>query len=224
MNVQRIIYGVSGTLLVGAIVSYFAVPGFGAGVDEAYAVLTSGDRPRVAAYVEGYGWWGPLLLIALMTVQLFLIVVPSWLLMIVGVLAYGPWWGAALGVVAVAVASTVGYWVGRGLGGGVVHRLVGDSAAEKLDDTLEEHGAAGVFVSRVAPFLSNDAISFVAGAFGMGYFRFMAATLAGIVPLVALIAYFIEDIGSLKQGLAWGTGVLVVGYVGYVLWKRNKGD
>jgi uncharacterized membrane protein YdjX (TVP38/TMEM64 family) len=215
-------YGPTIGIIIVLVICYFSIPSFQAEVDQAYSVMSSGDRPQVVEYVDSYGWWGPLVVIVLMTVQMFLVIVPSWLLMIVAILAYGSWWGSLLAVVAVVVASTVGHLLGKQLGEDAVTRLVGEKTSEKLTGFIDKHGSAGVIIFRLAPFLSNDGISFIAGALGMRYWRFMLATLAGIIPLTALLAYFVDDMDSLKRILLWITGISVVGYVAYVLIRKNR--
>lgn len=223
-RIQYYVYGISGLLLLGLVVAYFAVPSFHAGVQEAYTVVTSGDKPRITRYVRQFGFWGPLIVVLIMVVQMFLIVVPSWLLMIIAILAYGPWWGGLLSVVAVAVASTVGYGVGKSLSKAALTRLVGERTEDKLEHTVNDYGAGAVVLFRLAPFLSNDAISFVAGMVKMGYLRFLLATLAGIIPLTVLIAFFSQDIDQLKQILAWVGGVGLGGYALYLVvqYIRNR--
>ena len=217
-------YGPTLGILLILVICYFTIPAFEAEVNQAYAVLSSGDRPRVVSYVDSYGWWGPVVVIVLMTIQMFLVIVPSWLLMIVAILAYGWWWGSLLAVVAVVVASTVGHILGKQLGEDAVSRLVGEKTSRKLSNFIDKHGSAGVIIFRLAPFLSNDGISFIAGALGMRYWRFMLATLVGIIPLTALLAYFVYDMDSLQRILLWITGISVVGYVAYVLIRKNRSE
>ncbi|WP_116126744.1 TVP38/TMEM64 family protein [Lewinella sp. IMCC34183] len=215
-RVQYYVYGISGLLFLGLIVCYFAVPSFEEEVQQGYAVISSGDKPRITEYVRQFGFWGPVVVILIMTVQMFLIVVPSWLLMIIAILAYGPVWGGLLSVVAVVIASTVGYGIGSGLSKAALTELVGESTEDKLEKTVNDYGMGAVVLFRLAPFLSNDAISFVAGMIKMGYLRFLAATLAGIVPLTILIAFFSQDIEQLKSILIWVGGGGLVAYVIYL--------
>ena len=223
-RIQRVIYGVSGLLVVGLIAAYFLIPAFQSGVQEAYAVIASGDQRRITAYVRQFGFWGPLVVILIMVVQMFLIVVPSWLLMIIAVLAYGAWWGGLLSVVAVAVASSVGYVIGKGLSEASLSKLIGRRSEQKLERTVNDYGSGAVVLFRLAPFLSNDAISFVAGMLRMGYLRFMLATLAGIIPLTVLIAFFSQDIDRLKSILMWVGGVGLAGYLGYLAYNYFTRD
>ena len=218
-RVQRIIYGLSGLLVLGLIGAYFLFPDFQAGVREAYGVIASGDKQRITAYVRQFGFWGPLVVILIMTVQMFLIVVPSWLLMIIAILAYGPWWGGLLSVVAVSVASSVGYVIGKGLSEASLSKLIGHRSERKLERTVNDYGSGAVVLFRLAPFLSNDAISFVAGMLKMGYLRFILATLAGIIPLTVLIAFFSHDIEQLKSILVWVGGIGLAAYLGYLAYN-----
>ena len=223
-RVQRIIYGLSGLLVLGLIGAYFLFPDFQAGVREAYGVIASGDKQRITAYVRQFGFWGPLVVILIMTVQMFLIVVPSWLLMIIAILAYGPWWGGLLSVVAVSVASSVGYVIGKGLSEASLSKLIGHRSERKLERTVNDYGSGAVVLFRLAPFLSNDAISFVAGMLKMGYLRFILATLAGIIPLTVLIAFFSQDIEQLKSILVWVGGIGLAAYLGYLAYNFFTAD
>ena len=223
-RVQRIIYGLSGLLVLGLIGAYFLFPDFQAGVREAYGVIASGDKQRITAYVRQFGFWGPLVVILIMTVQMFLIVVPSWLLMIIAILAYGPWWGGLLSVVAVSVASSVGYVIGKGLSEASLSKLIGHRSERKLERTVNDYGSGAVVLFRLAPFLSNDAISFVAGMLKMGYLRFILATLAGIIPLTVLIAFFSQDIEQLKSILVWVGGIGLAAYLGYLAYNYFTAD
>ncbi|MDX5347919.1 MAG: TVP38/TMEM64 family protein [Hymenobacteraceae bacterium] len=200
---------------------YFLWPGFQEGVKEAWHVLTSGDRKRISEWVDQFGIWGPFFIILFMIVQMFLIVINVVALMVVSVLAYGPVWGALIALAAVLTASTIGYGIGRWLGKSFVHKLLGQKSANKVEDAVEEYGFWAIAVARISPFLSNDAVSFVAGLAKMSYLRFMGASLLGIVPLTILIAWLGEDIDRLKNGLIWISVVTIVGFIAYVIYDKK---
>ena len=105
------------------------------------------------------------------------------------------------------------------LGDVTVQRLVGASTMRKVDAAVQRHGLITVVLMRLAPFLSNDAISLVAGLLKMGYWRFMGATLLGITPLAALIGWFGRDWQRLKAGLMWTSVILLLAYGAYVVWQ-----
>jgi uncharacterized membrane protein YdjX (TVP38/TMEM64 family) len=69
---------------------YFWWPGFQATVKEAWLVLTSGDQKRISGWVSQFGFWGPAFIVLFMILQMFLVVINVVALMVVAVLAYGP--------------------------------------------------------------------------------------------------------------------------------------
>lgn len=80
---------------------YFLWPAFQQFLNHAYQVLTSDDKQRITQWVSQFGAWGPLLIILAMIAQMFLFVIPSVLVMVVTILAYGPVWGTVLTIAGV---------------------------------------------------------------------------------------------------------------------------
>lgn len=217
------VFVLSGMILSSLVLSYFFVPGVQDFMSTAYETLTSDDEQRIKEWVGGFGFWGPFIIVAAMVVQMFLIVIPSPLLMIVSTLAYGPWWGSVISYVAVAVAATIAYFIGYHASNAFVDKIIGQKSAKKVNGYIQEYGVWAVILFRVAPFLSNDAISFVAGLGEMRYLKFMVATTAGIIPLIAMIAFLGSNTSRLETGMLWISGVTVVGFLIYFLIKKYKG-
>lgn len=95
------------------VILYFTHQPFQDSVKEAWNILLSEDEKRIRDYVQQFGFWGPLAIIVFIILQMFLIVFPSWLPIIVGVMAYGFWWGVLINLVGVGIASTIGYFIGK---------------------------------------------------------------------------------------------------------------
>ncbi|MFW5872421.1 MAG: TVP38/TMEM64 family protein [bacterium] len=209
-------------LLLIIVASYFIFPGVEKQVNEAYQVLTSGNKEKISSWVSQLGIWGPIFIIVAMIMQMFLLVIPSPLLMVVSVLAYGPFWGAFIAICAVFAAATIGYWIGRLLGVVIIYKLVGQKKEEQIEYYVDRYGAWAVVITRISPMLSNDIISFVSGILKMGYWKFIGATVAGITPLAILIAYFGENNDRLKNGLLWTSVISLVIFIIYIIYDRKK--
>lgn len=205
------------------VICYLTVPSVNQFFQEAWNVLSSDDEARIKSWVEGFGWFGPALIVLAMVVQMFLLVIPTLVLMLVAVLAYGPIWGSVISFFSVVIASTIGYSIGRQLGTAFIARLLGENSFGKVRSFLKKYGFWAVAITRVNPFLSNDAISFASGILKMNYWKFSGATILGILPLIFLIAIAGKNINSLKNGLLWGSiGCLLI-FVSYAIWdKRGK--
>jgi len=207
-------------IIAGLVASYFIFPGFQQELQKAWDVLTSGDEKRISVWVSQFGFWGPLFIVLAMVAQMFLLVINVVALMLVAIIAYGHFWGSVIAIVAVAVASTVGYWIGRSVGDAGVSKLIGRKTERKVTGFVDEYGIWAVVIARISPFLSNDAVSIVAGLARMGYFKFMAATLAGIVPLTVLLAWLGQNNQRLKTGLIWVSVVSLAGFITYIAYDK----
>ncbi|HEY9185047.1 MAG TPA: VTT domain-containing protein [Salegentibacter sp.] len=187
----------------------------------------NGNEEYTQEYFKDFGVWGPVAIIAFIILQMFLIVFPSWLPVIIAVRAYGFWWGILLALTGVVIASTIGFYIGKSFKGIFLTRIFGEKKMEKMDFWISNYAFGSVVLFRISPFLSNDAISFIAGMLHMKFKKFMMATLTGMVPLSIAIGIFSEDISRLKSGLYWIGGVGLIAYVIYIYIdysKRRKKD
>ncbi|WP_047545868.1 TVP38/TMEM64 family protein [Psychroserpens sp. Hel_I_66] len=212
---------VSIVIVLAVVVSYFTFSNVQDFMDNAWDVLSSGDQKRIENWVVQFGALGPLVLVLSMIIQMFLIVIPSVLLMIVCIVAYGPVWGSLLVLIAIWSASTIGYLIGKHFGQGPVAKIIGQQTEDKITDFLKDYGFWAIAITRINPFLSNDAISFVAGALKMNYLKFISATLLGIAPLTLYLAIIGENTQSLKTGLLYGSIVSLVVFLAYVYWDKK---
>lgn len=212
------------SIILGAavILLYFLNPSVQQFFTESWDVLVSGDQQRIATWVEQFSWWGPLIIVLAMIAQMFLLVIPTPLLMVVTVVAYGPYTGTAIILVAIFCASSIAYALGAYLGAPVMERFLGVESEKKVEGFLERYGFWAVIITRLSPFLSNDAVSFVGGILRMGYLRFIGATMLGIFPLTVLIAYLGENSDRLKTGLIWVSIISLIGFIGYIWWDKRK--
>ena len=204
------------------LLSYFFIPSVQDFLNNSWNVLTSNDQDRIKAWVGNFGWIGPIVLILTMVLQMFLLVIPSILLMVVSILAYGSIWGSLIIFASIFTASSVGYFIGRYLGPVIVEKLIGRKSEKKISGFLENYGFWAIFITRINPILSNDAISFVAGILKMNYWRFISATLTGIAPLTIFIAVLGRTTEELKTGLIWGSVISLILFIAYVYWDKKR--
>lgn len=215
---------ISGLIVLAVLLAYFLIPSVREFLQEAWNTLTSGDEQRIEDWVSQFGVMGPIVIILAMILQMFLLIIPTIALMVVAILAYGPIWGSLIVFVAVFAASTVGYIIGSYLGPVIVEKLIGIKAEKEISNFIERYGFWAVFITRLNPLLSNDAVSFVAGVLKMGYWKFIGATLSGIAPLIIFVAFMGQTNERLINGLLWGSIVSLILFILYVVWdkRRNK--
>lgn len=212
----------SGIVILGLVLLYFISPGYQEFIDETWDILMSEDHERIQAYFEDFGAWGPIAIILFIILQMFLIIFPSWLPIIVAVLAYGLWAGVIINLVGIGLASTLGYFIGDKLENTVFRNFMSKKKSDKMKYWISNYGFGTVVLFRISPFFSNDGISFIAGIFEMDYKRFISATYTGMIPLSFAVGYFSQDIEKLEEGLYWIGGVGFVLYAFYVYLDHKK--
>ncbi|NNE33006.1 MAG: TVP38/TMEM64 family protein [Winogradskyella sp.] len=219
---SRFPFYLSGLLFVGIVASYFIFNDVRLFFDNSWDVLTSNDEAQIKHWIDGFGWLGPIILVLAMIIQMFLLIVPTILLMVVSILAYGPYWGSLIIILSVYAASTVGYFIGRTFGQSLVLKLLGQKAETKIESFIKDYGFWAVIITRLNPFLSNDAISFVGGILKMTYWKFIGATIIGILPLTIFIAIVGKNTESLKTGMLYGSLFCIVVFFIYLYWDKRR--
>lgn len=182
---------------------YFLHPGFHSEIQKGFEVFANDVEGDETKWVNSFGYWGPVVVILGFLLQMFLIFIPSILLIIVSILAFGGWKGSAIALAGIFVASTVGFLMGRFLGEKTLDNFIDEDQEKKIDFYVERYGIWTVIVSRFNPFLSLDALSFAAGIAKMGYWKFIFGTMIGVIPLILLLNYFGRNNGHFLNGLLW---------------------
>lgn len=168
------------------------------------------DRATVEAWIESAGPWGPLAVVSLMTVAVVASPIPSAPIALASGAAYGHYAGTAYVALGSEIGAIVAFLIARGLGRRHVERLLGETAGYSLLGS-QNALALTVFVSRLLPFISFDAISYAAGLSRLHFWRFSLATMAGILPASFVLAHFgsaaMEGSFGMAEWIALGLGL-----------------
>ncbi len=210
------------TVIAALLLSYALVPAVRAAALEAYRLLASDDRTALQKWVQGFGWWGPVLIVALMIAQTLLSFVPMILVLLVSVMAYGPVYGALLGWFGAIIAALLGYGIGLVFGAGLAERFVTPSVRALIETNVQRYGAWAILALRLSPLVPSDGVSFVAGLVKMRLLPFTLATVAGVTPIAIAVGYFGSSIERLQLGIVVVTALSLLGLVGFVLFDRAK--
>jgi uncharacterized membrane protein YdjX (TVP38/TMEM64 family) len=153
---------------------------------------------------------------------MFAFVIPSWALVIVSVLAYGPVIGGIVALAGSVLAASVAYWIGRLFSEFTIKKLLEQRAEKKMRVYLQRYDFWVVVIFKMAPFLSNDIISYTAGLVSMSFPRFLLASVVGTSPLVILIAFLGETNERLWNGFFLVSVISIIGFIIYVWWDQRQ--
>lgn len=156
------------------------------------------DEPALMEAIRGLGIWGPLAIIALIATAIVVSPVPSAPLAIAAGMIYGAAGGAVIVVIGAELGAIVAFLIARWLGYEAVRRW---SGADRIMRYLSQERSqiwlmAVVFVSRLLPFISFDAISYAAEVTPLAFWRFALATVVGVTPVSFLLTYAGEELSA----------------------------
>ncbi len=175
--------------------------------------------------IRRLGIAGPLLVIGLMTLAIVFNPLPSAPVALASGAVYGHTWGTLYIIIGATLGAVIAFLIARFAGFEAVKKMLPKNWSIE-NATTQNALMAGVFVSRLIPFLSFDLISYAAGLTPISLWRFFIATVFGLIPASFLLAHFG---GEMRQAdlQSMGLFVLIAGLVTvpailYGLYKKRK--
>lgn len=210
----RLVWAAAAVLAVGLLVVYRQP------LIEAIAAF---DAEAVERFVDRTGLFGPLAIILLMMAAIVASPLPSAPIAMAAGLIYGHLWGTVIVAAGAELGALVAFSLARWLGRAQVERWLGQRLEQGL---LGSQNALmlTVFVSRLLPFISFDAISYAAGLSRITLWRFALATLAGIIPASYVLSHFGAEAvrgGATSAGFWITLGLGAAGVLTATLWARR---
>lgn len=181
---------------------------------------------RISAWVSAAGAWGPIVIIALMTIAIVATPIPSAPIALAAGAAYGHTIGTIYIVIGAELGALAAFALARFLGRDVLTRWLGETV-DKGWLGSQNVLTLTVFASRLMPFISFDIVSYAAGLSCLHFWRFAVATLAGIIPASFVLAHFGNEAVSGEPGrAAWaavGLGALTLTPLIVVATREQRG-
>ena len=166
------------------------------------------DVQDIREWIRDLGFWGPILLIAVLALAMVVAPIPNPPFMI----AAGIAWGTALGVTYAVIGQLIGsmiiFWLSRRFGRKLIPRLIGQAGAERVDRLATRMGPQLVFWWRMMP-VSFDFAAYAAGLTTMPFRLFVLLVFAGSLLPTTVVVGFGDSFGKSWQAVAV-TGLLIV--------------
>lgn len=163
------------------------VAGIGGFVWLHYATGISWRPESLRDAVSGLGFFGPLALVGIMTFRPFL-GLPSWLVMLVSGMLFGPVLGTACSAVGGLLGGALIFGIARALGRDAVQSYLGVGSLRGFEEFLALRGAPWLALYTAIPISWLTPVFAGAGLSRMRFGSFCAATAVGFVPRAGLFA------------------------------------
>jgi uncharacterized membrane protein YdjX (TVP38/TMEM64 family) len=139
-----------------------------------------------------------------------LAMVPLTLLAVIGGVAFDGWEAFVYVLSGALVAASIGFFLGRVLGQGIVEQLQG-SRLDQLSKRLARRGTIAVAVLRLIPVAPFAIFNLVAGSSHLGARQFVVGTLFGLTPGLAAITLFSSSLWQALTSPSPGNVAVAVG-------------
>lgn len=185
-----------------------------------------GLQTAITTFADG-PWGGPALILTFCACAF--IGVPQFVLISIGVYAFGPLWGAVWSWTATMVSGSLTFWLGRFFGEATLARL-GEGRVKRFTRFIAKNAFAASAIVRNAPAGPFVMVNMVFGAVRAPYLHYAGGMALGIVPKIAVITFGMQAIqaalgGNLivAAGAAIASLLLIVGGYLYVRQRQRKG-
>lgn len=151
------------------------------------------NQEKMLVIIQRLGLLGPLTIIFLIALAIVISPIPSAPIALVSGALYGHTFGTMYVVLGALLGALVAFMISRKLGYDYINRILHHRMPVKIvgsQNTL----MLIVFVTRLAPFISFDVISYAAGLTKLTFGRFILATLMGVIPISFILAHLGSEV------------------------------
>ncbi len=176
---------------------------------------------RVREAVRSLGAWGPVLVIALMILH-SVTFVPAEVITISSVLIFGPVWGVVYAWLGAMIGASLSYFLAKIWGQPIVQRFLPKPLQGRFENFFEREGVGGVFILRLIPLISFNALNYALGVTPMTFRQFLWTTGLGILPMEIIIAVLYQSAFGEKDAVVGLTATGLVLLAGLVLRAKMR--
>jgi len=185
-----------------------------------------GDSGEVRRQIDGLGYGGDLLILALTLIHT-VIPFPAEIINAAAGFAYGFFPALALVTVGWMTSAVLCWAFGRSVARPLLDRWFGPERFERIEGMIERGGVTLLLAVRLIPIVPFSLAGYAAGAARVPLWRFFWTTLVGYMPITALAVYFgtrLEGL-SLTDPVVFGSAVAVIALLALGHWivRRQAG-
>lgn len=153
------------------------------------------DQNTMKVSIQQVGIFGPLIIILLISTAIIISPIPSAPIALVSGALYGHTLGTIYIIVGAITGALIAFFITRELGHDFFKKRFNSHFAVNITGSQNTMMFI-VFISRLAPFIYFDVISYAAGLTNLSFKRFLIATTLGIIPISFLLAHLGSEVGT----------------------------
>ena len=175
------------------------------------------DREAVTGTIDQMGLWGPLVLVILFILQVFLAFIPGQALMVACGYLYGFRDGFLLSWISLVAGGEAAFLLARRYGRPFAERWISSGVLARWDKLAKGQGVTFYAISLVMPLVPNDAMCYVAGLSRISHPRFTLANLLGR-GMACAITSWVGAYGLQAPSYVWII-IAILAFLAMIAWQ-----
>jgi len=171
------------------------------------------SRTELQAWLEQFGFWAPVVYVAVQVFQVVIFIVPGEVVQIAGGYAFGIPLGTLYSLIGIAIGSSIDFLMGRLLGRSFVEGIFGEQRVAQFDAVAAgQRTRTGFFLLFVIPGIPKDVLVYVAGLSRLHFGTFLLISMGGRLPGILGSAVIGDSAASERYvlaGVVFGVSVLL---------------
>ena len=174
-------------------------------------ILSHGDLERLKWYLRHFGIWAPIISALIMMFQSVIAPLPAFVVTLTNGLMFGAFWGTLLSWGASMAGAVICFYIARWAGRPAAERFVSKRALNYVDGYFKRYGNNSVLIARLLPFISFDAVSYMAGLTSISFWGFFWASAIGELPATIVYSWLGQSMPTIAKFWFWAIlGVLTL--------------
>lgn len=140
------------------------------------------DCTTIQIYLESWGYWAPILFVALYVISTVAFI-PGLLVTMMAGLVFGPWWGTLIVSIGSTIGATFAFIVARYIAReNVENFLAKQSWFSKFKGSVEENGFNFVIFVRLVPLFPFNGLNYACGLVPLKIKDYILGSMIGMLP------------------------------------------
>jgi len=186
------------------------------------------ESPRdVAIKIQSLGFLGPVVVIAIITLEVIIAPIPGGIISIGSGYAFGTLLGTILTYIGNIIGTSIAFFLVHKFGRPFVEKHLNKEKIRVYDYFFKEYGKSMLWFAFLLPVFPTDIITFATGLSGMKWKDFMQIACIAYIPNLLILNYFgatIFNSGLGRETITIGLAILTViifGLAVYIYMKRK---
>jgi uncharacterized membrane protein YdjX (TVP38/TMEM64 family) len=173
--------------------------------------------------INGAGAVGPILVIALIMLEVVIAPIPGYFIAIASGYVFGWFLGTIYSYIGNILGASLAFYLSRRFGRPLIKRLVDEKKLGSYDKFIKKEGKLGLWLVYLFPIFPVDIVSFGVGLSNMKFKEFAPIILIAFISNMLLLNHFGESLSRLntKSGLIF-MGVTVTFLLFFALFVYHK--